>query len=70
MLFDGNKLEISHENGFSINFNAVDALRGVDNKHDLMKVAIANEWQKLRLVFGFLLLIIFRMITLIYLKFQ
>ena len=49
MLFDKNKLEISNKNGFSINFNAIDALRRVNNKQDLMKVAVAKEWQRLRL---------------------
>ena len=50
MLFDKNKLEISHTNGFCMNFNAIDALRRVDNKQDLIKVAVAKEWQRLRLV--------------------
>jgi len=48
MLFDKNKLEISHTNGFCMNFNAIDALRRVDNKQDLIKVAVAKEWQRLR----------------------
>lgn len=48
MLFGNNKLEISHKSGFSINFNAIDALRRVNNKQDLMKVAVAEEWQRLR----------------------
>ena len=41
-------MEIAHKNGFSINFNAIDALKRVNNKKDLMKVAVAEEWQKLR----------------------
>ncbi len=50
MLFGYNEIEILHEGGFGINFNAKDALRKVNNKQDLMKVAVAEEWQKLRSV--------------------
>ena len=48
MLFGDNILEIDHVAGFGIQFNALDALRLVDNKHDLMKVAVAEEWQNKR----------------------
>ena len=48
MTFGGNKLEIKHSSGFSIEFNAVDALRLVDSQNDLMKVAMAKEWKESR----------------------
>jgi len=48
MIFGNTFLEITHDSNRSIVFNAVDALRLVDNKHDLVKVAYANEWQKQR----------------------
>lgn len=48
MLFGENVLQIDHVAGFGIQFNALDALKLVDNKHDLMKVAVAEEWQSKR----------------------
>lgn len=48
MTFGDNSLEIKHQKGFGIQFNAIDALRLVDNKHDLMKVAVADAWQRER----------------------
>lgn len=48
MVFGKNLLEISHEKGFSIGFKSVDALKFVDNKHDLIKVAIADQWRESR----------------------
>lgn len=48
MLFGDNVLQIDHAAGFGIQFNALDALKLVDNKHDLMKVAVADEWQSKR----------------------
>ena len=50
MVFGDNTLQIDHAAGFGIQFNALDALRLVDNKHDLMKVAVAEEWQNSRWV--------------------
>lgn len=50
MTFGKNVLQIQHTEGFGIEFNAVDALRWVDNKHDLMKVAVADQWQRERSV--------------------
>lgn len=50
MTFGDNSLDIRHETGFGIQFNGIDALRLVDNKHDLMKVAVAEAWQRERLV--------------------
>lgn len=48
MVFGDNNLQIDHAAGFGIQFNAIDALKLVDNKHDLMKVAVAEEWQSKR----------------------
>lgn len=48
MVFGENVLQINHAAGFGIQFNALDALKLVDNKHDLMKVAVAEEWQSKR----------------------
>ena len=48
MVFGDNNLQIDHGAGFGIQFNAIDALKLVDNKHDLMKVAVAEEWQSKR----------------------
>ena len=48
MVFGENQLQITHEDGFGIQFNAFDALKKVDNKCDLMKVAVAEEWQSKR----------------------
>nr|CAB3266973.1 TIP41-like protein [Phallusia mammillata] len=44
MTFGHNKFTIKNSEGFSFEFNTIDALRLVDNKHDLMKVAGAKEW--------------------------
>lgn len=49
MSFASNALIIEHSDGFGIAFNALDALRLVDNKNDLMKVAIAEAWQEARM---------------------
>lgn len=49
MTFASNKLKLSHSKGFSIEFNALDALKLVDSKNDLMKVAVAEEWSESRL---------------------
>ena len=45
MCFGDTLLHINNTCGFGISFNAVDALKLVDNKHDKMKVAYATEWQ-------------------------
>jgi len=50
MCFGETKLEVCHDLGFGISFNAIDALKLVDNKHDTMKVAYASEWQQERQV--------------------
>lgn len=49
MTFGNNILEISHKSGFSILFSSIDALKLVNNKQDLIKVAIADEWKESRL---------------------
>ena len=50
MLFGDTFLQILHEDGGGVAFNAIDALRLVDNKNDLIKVACAEEWRKQRYV--------------------
>ncbi|CAH1798915.1 unnamed protein product [Owenia fusiformis] len=48
MIFADNVIRVQHEGKFGIEFNALDALRLVDAKNDLMKVAVAAEWQEAR----------------------
>lgn len=48
MLFGDNVLRIEHSDGFGIEFNAVDALKRVNNMQDSVKVACAQEWQESR----------------------
>ncbi|XP_013774848.1 TIP41-like protein [Limulus polyphemus] len=48
MTFADNLLQIKHERGFGIEFNCLDALRLVDTKNDIMKVAVAEVWQNTR----------------------
>ncbi|XP_057177377.1 TIP41-like protein isoform X2 [Triplophysa rosa] len=48
MLFGDNVLRIQHMNGFGIEFNAIDALKCVNNMQDSVKVACAQEWQESR----------------------
>lgn len=50
MTFASNMLKLSHAKGFSMEFNALDALKLVDSKNDTMKVAVAEDWQESRLV--------------------
>lgn len=50
MTFDRNTLKITHEEGFGLDFSALDALRLVDAKNDLMKVAVSDEWRASRSV--------------------
>ncbi|GBM18369.1 TIP41-like protein [Araneus ventricosus] len=49
MLFASNSLKLEHDNGFGIEFNALDALKLVDSKNDVMKVAVAEAWQESRM---------------------
>ncbi|MBN3297959.1 TIPRL protein, partial [Amia calva] len=48
MLFGDNVLRIQHTDSFGIEFNAIDALRCVNNLQDSVKVACAQEWQESR----------------------
>ncbi|KAI2660147.1 TIP41-like protein [Labeo rohita] len=48
MLFGDNVLRIQHADGFGIEFNAIDALKRVNNLQDSVKVACAQEWQESR----------------------
>lgn len=48
MLFGDNVLRIEHSDGFGIEFNAIDALKRVNNLQDSVKVACAQEWQESR----------------------
>ncbi|XP_051551653.1 TIP41-like protein isoform X2 [Myxocyprinus asiaticus] len=48
MLFGDNVLRIKHTDGFGIEFNAIDALKRVNNMQDSVKVACAQEWQESR----------------------
>ncbi|KAK0148786.1 TIP41-like protein [Merluccius polli] len=46
MLFGDNVLRIQHADGYGIEFNAIDALKRVNNMEDSVKVACAQEWQE------------------------
>ncbi|XDV54932.1 hypothetical protein PO909_023118 [Leuciscus waleckii] len=48
MLFGDNVLRIQHTDGFGVEFNAIDALKRVNNLQDSVKVACAQEWQDSR----------------------
>ncbi|XP_064628361.1 TIP41-like protein [Lineus longissimus] len=48
MIFDKNILRVEHQSGFGMEFNALDALKRVDPEHDLMKVAVAQQWAESR----------------------
>ncbi|XP_018556437.1 TIP41-like protein isoform X2 [Lates calcarifer] len=48
MLFGDNVLRIQHTEGYGIEFNAIDALKRVNNMEDAVKVACAQEWQESR----------------------
>ena len=48
MVFPDNVLRIQLSNGSGIEFNALDALRLVNDKEDLVKVAIAEAWKESR----------------------
>ncbi|KAF6725749.1 TIP41-like protein [Oryzias melastigma] len=48
MLFGDNVLRIQHTDGYGIEFNAIDALKRVNNMDDAVKVACAQEWQESR----------------------
>jgi len=44
MIFGHNFLRLDHQSGFSISFNAFDALAQVDNTAELPKVSYADHW--------------------------
>ncbi|XP_034539389.1 TIP41-like protein [Notolabrus celidotus] len=48
MLFGDNVLRVQHVDGYGIEFNAIDALKRVNNMEDAVKVACAQEWQESR----------------------
>ena len=49
MVFGDSSLKIiNKEKNFTLQFSPIDALRLVDNKHDLIKVACAEDWQRQR----------------------
>ncbi|XP_051793660.1 TIP41-like protein isoform X4 [Acanthochromis polyacanthus] len=48
MMFGDNVLRIQHTDGYGIEFNAIDALKRVNNMEDAVKVACAQEWQESR----------------------
>ncbi|XP_061558592.1 TIP41-like protein isoform X2 [Phycodurus eques] len=48
MLFGDNILRIQHSDGFGIEFNAIDALKRINNLDDTVQVACAQQWQESR----------------------
>ena len=48
MIFADNILQLRHQKGFGIEFNALDALKLVDPENDLLKVAVAKAWKDAR----------------------
>ena len=48
MTFGENVPEIIHTAGFSVKFGALDALKLVDKKRDVVKVAASGEWKESR----------------------
>jgi len=48
MVFADNVMRIEHNDGFGIEFNSLDALSFVENKKDVMKVAMADAWREAR----------------------
>ncbi|XP_077360333.1 TIP41-like protein [Festucalex cinctus] len=50
MLFGDNVLRIQHNDGFGIEFNAIDALKRINNSDDTLQVACAQQWQESRVV--------------------
>ena len=48
MLFNDNTVEIKHEKGFGIEFNAINALENVNAHEDLVHVSLSKEWLEAR----------------------
>jgi len=46
MIFPRNELRVQHKSGWEMSFNAIDALKLVDNKRDLFKVSYADAWHR------------------------
>lgn len=53
MLFNNNVLRLEHFTGLGIEFNALDALRMVEDVKDPLQVAVAGGWQSARADFPF-----------------
>lgn len=53
MLFNNNLLRLEHYTGVGIEFNALDALKCVEETKDPLKVAVADGWQSARADFPF-----------------
>jgi len=50
MIFAENCLQVTHEQGFGIEFTTLDALKRVSVEQDIVQVANAKEWKEARLV--------------------
>nr|CAG4647981.1 EOG090X07SL [Moina brachiata] len=48
MVFADNLLRIQHKNGSGLEFNALEALKLVNDHEDLVKVAVAEAWKEAR----------------------
>ncbi|XP_036358227.1 TIP41-like protein isoform X1 [Octopus sinensis] len=48
MVFADNILRLEHNDGFGLEFNALDALKCVDAEHDLLQVAASQVWKNAR----------------------
>ncbi|XP_048767537.1 TIP41-like protein [Ostrea edulis] len=48
MIFADNVLRMVHSDGYGIEFNALDALKGVDAHYDPLKVAVSQAWREAR----------------------
>lgn len=48
MVFYNNFLKLQHKDGATIEFNALDALKLVDETKDPLRVAVADEWESAR----------------------
>lgn len=48
MIFADNILRVQHDDGYGVEFNALDAMKLVDAHHDPLKVAVAQAWREAR----------------------
>lgn len=49
MIFGNNSVKVSHESGWTIHFNALDALNLVDKTGEsMLRVSYSESWQKMR----------------------